>query len=238
MNYFVRRRNVGRSFIKSQERFPGKIILSQCNNSKDLAIKLFHSSQETKTVNSSVKRWIQNDLRGRSIIKPNSEKSLKFADFSHKQRMAFFLKFTESFPKECFSFDKVTDFDFCVDDTLIPATESRLAWMKGSVSRSSLKGKALHDLFVLKEKETWNFVKIWSIELMFKIKTVDFDGSFSLHLEFDGYGTSRSPESKFQFSLSRIASGRFKDSTEKIRKQSQERFDLYVRDFAEKSLAS
>lgn len=219
MKYFLRRRNAGRSFIRSQERFPGKILMRKPEGSKDLSIKVFHSSQETKTVNNLIKRWVQKDLRSRSLIKRNSEKSIEFGDFTHKQRMAFLMKFTQDFPEECFSFDKVTDFDFCVDDNLIPTSETRLVWMKGSVSRSSLKGKALHDLFVLKEKATWEFVKVWYIELRFKIATVDFDGSFSVYLEFDGYGSSQSPKSKFQFSLSRIASGRYKDSTEKIRKR-------------------
>lgn len=211
--------------------------MSQPKGSTDLAIKVFHSSQETKTVNDGIKGWIQKDLNDRSIIKPDSEKSIEFGDFTHKQRMAFLMKFTQNFPNERFSFEKVTDFDFCVDDSLIPRNESRLVWMKGSVSKSSLKGKALHDLFVLKEQATWEFVKVWSIELGFKIKTPDFDGSFSLHLEFDGYGKSQSPKSKFQFSLSSIASGRYKASTEKIRKQSQDQLDLYVREFAEKAIS-
>ena len=236
LNYFIRRRNAGRSWIKSQERFPGKFILSQSPDKKKLMMKSYHSSPETKAVNLELKRWISKDLRERKIIKPDSERAIEFGDFTHEQRMAFFMKFTQNFPSEQFAFEKVTDFDFCIDDQLIPSHEIRILWMKGAVSRSSLKGKALHDLFILREKETWTFVKLWYIELRFKLSTVDFDGSFSLFLEFDGYGHSNSPKSKFQFSLGPISSRRYGDSTEKIRRKTQERFDNYVQTFADEVL--
>jgi hypothetical protein len=209
LNYFIRRSNVGRSWIASQERFPGKIIVGQTADKKKLEIKSYHSSSETKAVNHEVKRWIRRDLRDRNVIKPDSEKAIEFGDFTNEQRMKFFIRFTQNFPSEEFEFEKVTDFDFRLDDQFVPPDESRISWMKGNVSRSSLKGKALHDLFILKERQTWSYIKLWYIELRFKISNADLDGSFSLYLEFDGYGHSGSPKSKFQFSLGPISSRRY-----------------------------
>lgn len=150
LEYLIRRSNAGRSWIASQERFPGKIVLGQTPDKKKLEIKSYHSSPETKAVNLEVKRWIRKDLRDRNVIKPDSEKAIEFGDFTNEQRMKFFMKFTQNFPSEDFEFEKVTDFDFRLDDQFVPSHETRISWMKGTVSRSSLKGKALHDLFFIK----------------------------------------------------------------------------------------
>ena len=237
LEYFIRRRNAGRSWIKSQERFPGRVILSQSPDGKKLLVKSFHSAPETKTVNSAIKRWLRNDLKQKQLIKPDSEETISYGDFTNAQRMAFFMKFTQKYPEENFEFERVTDFDFRVDDQFVPPNELRLGWMTGgAVSRSSLRGRALHDLFILREKAAWSFVKLWFIELRFKISTSDFDGWFSLYLEFDGYGHSSSDLSKFQFSLGQISSRRFGSSTERERRAAQDRFDLYVPGFAKEIL--
>ena len=237
LEYTLRRQNVGRNWIRSQERFPGKIILGQSEDKAKLRMKLYHSSSETKSVNQELKRWICKDLRSRDIIKSNSGKSIEFGDFTHEQRMSFFVRFTRNYAEENFKFEKVTDFDFRVDDQLVPAGESRISWMKGTVSRSSLRGKALHDLFILRERETWKFIKLWYIELRFKLSNADFDGGFSLFLEFDGYGHSGLPTSKFHFSVGPISSRKYRDSTENIRRRTQEQFDQYVQRFADEVLA-
>lgn len=236
MDFSVRRQNAGRSWIKSQERFPGKFVVSHSPDKKRLVFKAYHSSSETKSVTLDLKRWLRKDFKDRKFIKQDSEKAIEFGDFDNEQRMKFFMRFAQNFPSEEFDFEKVTDFDFRVDDQMVPSEERRISWMKGTVSRSSLKGKALHDLFILREKETWSFIKLWYIELRFKISTADLDGSFSLFLEFDGYGHSNSPKSKFQFSLGPISSRKNRDSTDKIKRKIQERLNNYVQAFAEEVL--
>lgn len=236
LEYDLVRENVGRNWIKTTERSTGKIRVIKDPNSKKLYLQEHHSTSDTKEVNSMVRRWIRASGEERKIFERESEKVLTFGDFTNRQRMEFLMYFTGDYPGEKFSFEKVTDFDFCVDDAKIPATESRLVWMKGEVSRSSLRGRRLHDLFVLKERAAWEFIKLWAIELRFKVSTADFDGAFSLSLEFDGYAASQSPKARFQLSVGQISSGKFRGSTEGVRRDIYRRIDFYVRNFADKAL--
>lgn len=231
LEYQLRRNNIGRNWINSIESFRGKIVISKSSDQSKLKIKVFHSSRETKEVNTALKKWIRNDFQTKQILTTGVENVIEFGDFSHSQRLEFLMKFTGSFPNEDFSFDKVTDFDFRTDDQYIPATEGRLFWMKGNVSRSSLKGSQLQNIFVLREKNVWDFIEVWYMELRFTVKNADFDGSFILHLDFDGYGHSRSPKSKFQFSVGQVTSRKYRGSTESFRRDILRRIDSYVDNF-------
>ena len=228
LEYTLVRNRLSADWIKSKSRFRGKIELKKKKDSHQLVIGGYHSSPETKSVNSKFKNALKQDLEKRNLIRKNSESTLSFGDFNNYQRLSFFMRFTESFPSEKFTFSKISDLDFKVDDILVPVSEQRISWMKDQISKSKISGKALQDAFLLKERTCWNYIKVWRVEMRFDVSTVDFDGAFILILEFDNYARQFADSAKFQISIDKILTRRYKGSTRALQSSLLARLNDYA----------
>jgi len=236
LDYSLIRNHITANWIKSHPKFTGRIELKKKLGSNKLVIEGYHSSQETKDINSIFKTLLKRHFTNQNVIKEDSERSLTFGDFTNAERLSFFMKFTKSFPLENFSFSKVTDLDFKVDDKLVPSEELRIAWMKDQISKSKISGKSLQESFLLKERDCWNYIKVWKFEMKFDISTLDFNGDFNLILEFDGYARQFANSAKFQMSIDKINTRRFKGSTQKLQRTLLEKLNSLATTFAENIL--
>lgn len=237
LDYSLIRNQVSSDWIKSKSRFQGKIILRKKSSLGKLTIEGYHSSGEAKEINSTFKKSLKQQLEKEKVINRDSEKVLVFGDFSNERRLAFFIQFTQAFPREDFSFEKISDLDFKVDDDLVPAEETRISWMKNQISKSKISGTALQDAFLLKEKDCWGYIKVWRMEMKFSFSSSDADGSFRLLLEFDGYGRKFDPQSRFQISIDGMTARKFQGSMKATQDLFLSKMNEYASTYAAKILA-
>lgn len=236
LDYSLVRNQVASTWVKSQAEFDGRIVLKHIPDESKMEIRLFHSSSETKGVNSLCKKRIVQVCESKSVLSSKSEESIKYKDFNNEERVLFFNKFTSAFDGENFSFSKLGDLSYGVDDDNTPESEQRLSWMKKKVSKSTVSGDGIYDTFIFKERDCWKYLRMWMLELKFEVQTASFKGSTKVRLEFEGYSRNSKSSARFSISADPIKASKYDGGTEKARSAMLEKLNGYARKFAQEIL--
>jgi hypothetical protein len=206
ISYSLRIVDFSADFIEQEIVYPGEILLKESGDGLDVEASKTRTSKDTSKINDAVIGAIGKFYKAKGITFSEKPESIIFDDFTNSERIQFFLHLTSIQSPE-FSFKEIGNFEIIRDQEAgaLPK-EQRIEWMDGHVNKIQIKGSDLGKIFLLQEKNYYQYYYLVRMTATYAFKFGANAGDCGIEFSFSGK-TSRDDNysgTAFDFSLERL----------------------------------
>ena len=200
----IEREDYSKSWAATKSIFKGKLQLEKNHSGTVVKFILTHTAAETKEVNRRFVRELTERFKRNGDVKNDAEvETILFASFDNELRIAFFRSLMKNLLPAGFEFVSMTDFGACPDRLLeLPAG---INWMEDKVDGMAINGRALEDIFFLKDTEYHKFILLYAVEAKFKFDCGEAKGTCSVVFEFPDFMPGKDGKAEFEANISALS---------------------------------
>jgi hypothetical protein len=182
--YAICRQDFSKDLIQRELIFEGEIVVERKGSALNLEFVSTHSSKETEAINKRITSLISNVLHGENIVKTDEPTRITFASFSNEERMRFFKRLTDGFPKHLLKGD-VNDIEVNLDpDAPALPNEPEISWMSQTVRRVSIDGKHLNEIFLIAKEHYYQYYHLQRMDVTFRFQSGANNGQVRVSFTF------------------------------------------------------
>ena len=206
ITYSLRILDFSADFIEQEIIYPGEITLKKSGDGLEIEVSKTRTSKDTSKLNDAVVGAVGKFYKSKNITTSEKPESIIFDDFTNSERIRFFLQLTAVNNSE-FSFKEIGNFEIIRDQEAgaLPK-EQRIEWMEGHVNKIQIKGSDLGKIFLLQEKNYYQYYYLVKMTATYAFKFGANAGDCGIEFSFSGKASRDDNYSgtTFDFSIERM----------------------------------
>ncbi|WP_373059466.1 hypothetical protein [Zunongwangia sp. H14] len=198
----VERRDLNKSWFEATNIFKGKLVIEK-ESEKKIKITRQTTSPETMKVASKLESLYTNYLKNHDYSGKDSKlEKIFFGNFNNEERIAFFLRLSNSMQSGHFDFVDISDVHFRADKK--KTLPKDIIWMSNK-DALIFRGKKIQSDFFFSQNSFHEYIECWGMEVKLRYSYELLEGNLTVNYGFP-YFEKKGKKAEFEINISSFTS--------------------------------
>lgn len=192
LTYVIKRLDFSEDFLNRELEFEGEISLKHTKDGLSIESVSTHTSVETEWINKRISVAIAQTLKQSGVTKSEVEDKIAFNSFNDEERVKFFKRLTLG-KKNHLTLENVNQLVVSRETSLssqLP-NDPQISWMNEIVTRLTIDGKKLHNLFLISDERYYSYYFIDDMNITYQYDFSNICGSIKVLFYFSSLSKDR-----------------------------------------------